>query len=110
MKINFIAIKICKDKEQDKQKRSNQLIKFHNLRTKYIAIVVLIINWITTYLQSRMIKYASYSIVTNIPVLIISKEISTPFSCLRSKRVLPLDEVEQEVPENRFAQQFPVCK
>lgn len=26
MKINFIAIKICKDKEQDKQKRSNQLI------------------------------------------------------------------------------------
>lgn len=57
-----------------------------------------------------MIKYASYSIVTSIPVLIISKEISTPFSCLRSKRVLPIDEVEQEVPENRFAQQFPVCK
>lgn len=26
MKINFIVIKICKDKEQDKQKRSNQLI------------------------------------------------------------------------------------
>lgn len=63
------------------------------------------------YLRSRVAKYTSYSIARSIPVLIISKEISTPFSCLRLRECCrPMKwsrKCRRGEPENRFAQQFP---
>lgn len=48
---------------------------------------------------------------SSIPVLIISKEISTPFSCLRLRECCRPMKWSRKCltgePENRFAQQFP---